>query len=85
MARGIQYLEAWYRRSKPVVSRYLGGAAQWLHLSARAEAGGKSSPRKADANDREMMAVLTTENVQNLTDADLMRLHRICHSMEEKS
>ena len=84
-ARGLAFLSAWYTRTRPQVDRYLAGIADILHRQSRGEAGGRSHPRSTSEVDKAALATLTKETVQRLTDEELTRLHRTCHTMAKET
>jgi len=84
MARSLAYLEAYYQQTKPLVVRYLAGIADHIHLRARGQAGRANSPRKISEVDKAALSGLTAEACQKLSDAELVRLHALSHTMAGK-
>ncbi|HUT62152.1 MAG TPA: hypothetical protein VNA25_30300 [Phycisphaerae bacterium] len=82
--RGLSrsYLQAFHDRVKPWFSRYLSGIAGRIGLQARGEAGGRS--KGTPGLEKVALQSLTAASVKNLSDEDLLTLHRRCHQAAAK-
>lgn len=75
------YLRAWHKRVRPWLTKYLPGIAERLERMARAEAGGRSSPRRVSETEKMALHGVTVTSVRDLTNTELFQLHRRCHEL----
>ena len=75
------YLVAWRKRVKPWLEKYLPGIAQRLERMARAEAGGRTSPKPVEAAEKVALRDMTEATIRKMSDADLVVMHRRCHEL----
>ena len=75
------YLVAWRKRVKPWLEKYLPGIAQRLERMARAEAGGRTSPKPVEVTEKAAWSGVTEALVRKMSDTDLIAMHRRCHDL----
>lgn len=84
-SRSRAFLEAFHRRVRPLVDRYLSGIAARVSRQARGEAGGRTRLSRTTGTERVILSGLTAETVRELSGAELKALHRRCHELGERS